>query len=84
MSSALWVSGFVTITLAPPALPVGVVITSDPAVCTTTPVADTPPTLTVAPAWKPDPLRVTTVPPAVGPLVGVSPVSVGAGAPADR
>src|SRR5262249_53990963 len=43
-------------------------------------VAVVPPIVTVAPAWKLVPVRVTSVPPAVGPLVGLTALSVGGGA----
>ena len=45
-----------------------------------TPVAATPPTRTVAPDTKFVPLIVIVVPPAVGPEVGDTDVTVGAGA----
>src|SRR6059036_940991 len=41
-------------------------------------VSAEPPKETVAPAWKADPLTVTEVPPAVGPLEGPTDVTVGA------
>src|SRR5438309_2383137 len=47
------------------------------ALTTTTVVAAAPPTVTVAPATKPVPVRVTAVPPAVGPLLGAIDISVG-------
>ena len=43
-----------------------------------TPVAAAPPNVTVAPLWKFVPVMVTTVPPAVDPLVGDSDTTVGA------
>ena len=39
-----------------------------------------PPNEAVAPAWKPAPLIVTDVPPAIGPLEGLTDVALGAGA----
>src|SRR5215831_3368296 len=50
-----------------------------PALTTTTPVAATPPTITVAGARKFEPTIVRTVPPAVGPKDGVDPVTAGPG-----
>ena len=46
---------------------------------TFTPVAAVPPKLTVAPVKKPVPEMVTAVPPAVPPVLGETPVTVGAG-----
>ena len=46
---------------------------------TVTPVAADPPKVTVAPLAKSVPVMVTTVPPAVGPLVGSTEVTVGTG-----
>ena len=48
---------------------------------TITPVAAVPPTVTVAPEAKPVPVIVISVPPAVGPEVGDTVVTVGAGVP---
>jgi hypothetical protein len=45
---------------------------------TLTPVAETPPIVTVAPARKLDPPMVTSVPPAVGPEESEMPVTLGA------
>jgi hypothetical protein len=42
-------------------------------------VSADPPNEAVAPAWKPVPLTVTDVPPAVGPLFGVTELTAGAG-----
>ena len=47
---------------------------------TVTPVAGVPPTVTVAPEMKLVPVRVSAVPPVVGPPAGDTPVRVGAGA----
>jgi hypothetical protein len=41
-------------------------------------VSADPPNDTVAPAWKPEPAMVTEMPPAVGPLFGVTELTVGA------
>jgi hypothetical protein len=41
-------------------------------------VSADPPNDTVAPAWKPLPLTVTELPPAAGPLFGVTELTVGA------
>ena len=49
---------------------------------TSTLVAVVPPKVTVAPAANPVPEIVTDVPPAVGPDVGLTPLTVGAAAPA--
>src|SRR3989442_224688 len=49
------------------------------ALTTLPPVAGVPPTVTVAPAAKPVPLIAIAVPPAVGPELGLTPVTVGAG-----
>jgi hypothetical protein len=46
---------------------------------TVTPVADVPPTFTVAPERKPVPVMVTDVPPEVVPDVGDTELTVGAG-----
>ena len=48
---------------------------------TETLVAAVPPTETEAFAWKPVPVIVIEVPPAVGPDVGLTPLTVGAGLP---
>jgi hypothetical protein len=45
---------------------------------TTTFVAAVPPKVTVAPAAKFVPVMVTAVPPATGPLLGATPLTVGA------
>jgi hypothetical protein len=74
-----WVSGLVTVTLTAPAACAGVVAVIVVAFTTVTPVALVPPRVTVAPLTKPVPLIVTLVPPAVGPEVGLIPVTVGAG-----
>ena len=74
---ALCASGFVTTTLTGPAarevvvpvIAVGLVVPT---------VNEAPPNATVAPVWKPVPAIVTDVPPAVGPLLGVTDAIVGA------
>jgi hypothetical protein len=75
----LCVSGLVTTTLTDPAacavvVPVIVVAMMVPI------VTAEPPKETVAPAWNALPAIVTAVPPAVGPLVGATLVTAGAGA----
>jgi hypothetical protein len=69
----------VTVTLAAPAGCADVVAVIDVALTTTTPVAGDPPTSTVAPPAKFVPLIVIAVPPSVEPLVGLTPVTAGAG-----
>ena len=64
-------------------MPAGVVARSCVALTNVTPVADVPPTRTVAPETKLVPVSVMTVPPAVGPAVGDTDVSVGAGGGVD-
>jgi len=68
---------FVTATVTAPALPAGVVAVIDVALTTVTFVAATPPNITVAPEAKFVPVIVTAVPPAVVPLFGLTPVTVG-------
>jgi hypothetical protein len=68
------------ITLTAPAACAGVVAVIDVPLTTTTVVAAAPPMLTVAPLTKFVPLIVTAVPPAVDPVAGDTPVTVGAGA----
>jgi hypothetical protein len=67
----------VTVTVTAPALPAGVVAVIDVLLTTTTLVAATPPKVTVAPVAKFVPVIVTAVPPAVGPLFGLTLVTVG-------
>src|SRR4029079_14519462 len=67
----------VTTTLTAPAAWAGVVPVIDVALATVTLVAAVPPTVTVAPVAKFVPVIVTLVPPAVDPLVGEIPVTVG-------
>jgi hypothetical protein len=69
---------FVTVTVTAPALPAGVVAVICVPLTTTTLVAAAPPTVTVAPVAKFVPVIVTAVPPAVEPLFGETPLTVGA------
>ena len=64
--------------MAVPAVPAGVVALMLVVLVTTTPVALVPPIVTVLPEMNPVPVIVTAVPPAVGPLAGDMPVTVGA------
>ena len=75
----LWASLLVTTTLTVPATCAAVVAVIDVLLVTFTPVAAVPPRLTLAPARKPAPVRVTEVPPFVVPVLGVIEASVGAG-----
>jgi hypothetical protein len=67
----------VTVTVAAPAVPAGVVAVIDVLPTTTMFVADTPPTVTVAGVAKFVPVIVTAVPPAVEPVFGDTLVTVG-------
>jgi hypothetical protein len=67
----------VTVTVTAP-LPAGVVAVIDVALTTTTFVAAVAPNFTVAPAAKFVPVIVTAVPPATGPLFGLTLLTVGA------
>ena len=69
----------VTTTFTAPAACAGVVAVIEVLFTTVTPVADVPPSLTVAPARNPVPVMVTAVPPAVVPEFGVIALTVGAG-----
>jgi hypothetical protein len=69
----------VTVTVTAPALPAGVVAEICVPLTTTTLVAALPPNVTVAPAAKFVPMIVTGVPPAVGPVLGDTLVTVGTG-----
>jgi hypothetical protein len=71
------VSGFVTVTVTAPAACAAVVPVMLVALIVETVRAD-PPNDTVAPVWKPLPFTVTAVPPAAGPLFGVTELTVGA------
>jgi hypothetical protein len=68
---------FVTVTVTAPAVPAGVVAVMVVAFTTTTFVAAAPPNVTPAPAAKFVPVIVTAVPPAVDPLLGATPLTVG-------
>jgi hypothetical protein len=67
----------VTVTTTAPALPAGVLAVICVPLATTTLVAAVPPNVTAAPAAKFVPVMVTAVPPAVGPLFGDTPLTVG-------
>jgi len=73
---------FVTVTVTVPAAPAGVVTEMVVLFSTVTFVAAVAPKVTVAPATKLVPVMVTAVPPAVGPVAGPIPVTVGVGADA--
>jgi len=73
----LCASGFVTITFTTPAACAAVVPAMLVALTVET-VSAEPPKDTVAPAWKPVPAMDTDVPPALGPLFGVTELTVGA------
>jgi hypothetical protein len=72
------VSLLVRTTFCDPAVPAGVVQVIDVAETTTMLVHAVPPTVTVTPAAKPVPVIVIGVPPAVLPVDGEMPVTVGA------
>ena len=67
----------VTVTVTAPPLPAGVMAVIVVLLTTFTLVAAALPKVTVAPATKFAPLIVTSVPPAVDPLLGETPVTVG-------
>ena len=69
---------FVTVTATVPE-PAGDVAVIEVALFTVTPVAETPPNLTVEVDVKFVPAIVTTVPPVAGPPVGFTEVTVGTG-----
>src|SRR5258706_1255790 len=71
-------SMFVTTTATAPRACGGVVALIEVAFANVTLVAEIPPMVTVAPAANPVPVIVTGVPPAVGPVAGEIPVTVGA------
>ena len=77
----LLVSVLVTTTLTAPAAWAGAVAVIVVPFTTVTPVADVPPSFTVAPDRKPVPVMVTGVPPVEGPVLGEIEVTVGAGLP---
>ena len=81
LAVTLWVSVLVTTTSDAPAACAAVVQLIDEADATLTPVHALPPTVTVAPAWKPVPVIVIDVPPAVGPLSGLMAAVIVGGAP---
>jgi len=70
--------GVVTVTFTAPAIPAGAVAVTDVAELTTTPVAAFAPNRTAVAPVRFVPVIVTDVPPATGPLVGLSDVTVGA------
>jgi hypothetical protein len=67
----------VTVTVAAPVLPAGVVAVMVVLFTTVTLVAAVPPIVTVAPVAKLVPVMVTAVPPSVEPLLGLTPVTLG-------
>jgi hypothetical protein len=67
----------VTVAVTAPAACAGVVAVIVVLLATTTFVAAVPPNVTVAPAAKFVPVIVTAVPPAIGPLLGDTLVTVG-------
>src|SRR5262249_41081923 len=71
--------GLVTDTVTAPAAPAGVVAVICVPLTTTTFVAAAPANVTVAPLTKFVPVMVTAVPPAAGPLLGVTLLTVGTG-----
>lgn len=75
--AALAPAGVVTITLAVPAVPIGVVQVIEVSLTTLTLGAAAPPMVTPVAPVKPVPVIVTLVPPAVLPLVGEMLVTVG-------
>lgn len=82
-SVPLWLSVFVTTTLALPEECDGVFAVIEVLLDTVTEVAEDPPTFTVAPERKPVPVMVMDVPPEVVPDVGEIELTVGAGFEAD-
>jgi hypothetical protein len=70
--------GVVTVTYTLPALSAGETATSDVGLPKVTAVAVREPNITVAPSTKPVPVRLTFVPPAAGPVLGLTAVTVGA------
>ena len=77
--AALLPAGVVTMTLAEPAEPAGVVAVIEVALTTATPVAATPPKVTLVAPVNVVPVMVTLVPPAMGPEFGLTEVTVGPG-----
>src|SRR5437773_3771016 len=80
---ALCVSGLVTTTFTAPAAWAGVVAVIVVAETTVTAGTAVPPSVTVAPGARLVPVMVMTVPPVVDPVVGATPVRVGAVVEAD-
>ena len=78
-SVPFWPSGLVTVTFTAPAACAGVVALIVVLLTTLTPVAALPSKLTVAPDTKFAPVIVAAVPPVVGPDVGATLLTVGAG-----
>ena len=72
-------SGLATTTSTLPALRAGAVAVSDPEPLTLTALAAAVPNVTVAPETNPEPVIVTTVPPASGPDVGATAAIDGGG-----
>ncbi len=70
-------TGVVTATLTSPAACAGVVAVMVVALTTVMPVAAVPPKVTAVAPVKLVPVMVTAVPPAVGPLLGLTLVTVG-------
>ena len=68
-----------TFTLTAPAAPAGVAAVIDVLLTMVTEVAELAPKVAVAPAAKFVPVRVTAVPPLVGPVFGDTLLTVGAG-----
>ena len=79
VSVSLWPSLLVTTMLVAPDACAGVVAVIEVLLTTVTPVADVPPTFTVAPERKPVPVMVTAVPPELVPDDGEIAVTLGAG-----
>ena len=73
----VWPLELVTVTVTAPALPAGVAAVMVVLFTTTTLVAAAEPKVTVSPLAKFVPVIVTEVPPAVGPLFGLTVVTVG-------
>jgi hypothetical protein len=67
----------VTVTVTAPTVPAGVVAVIDVLLTTTTFVAAVLPNVTVAPVAKFVPVMVTDVPPATGPVLGLTLLTVG-------
>jgi len=77
---ALVPPGVVTVTSTTPAAPAGEIAVTDVLLFTTTPVAAVPPKFTPVAPVRLFPVMVTEVPPAIGPELGLTEVTVGAGA----